>query len=1234
MARLIMAGQEVGSASWSGTTPTAVKYSIDGGSVDNTVVKTQDAANARPGGGEYALQIPRASSSDLGRVAFDTLAAWSFARDYFASFAFKFDVLPTAATTKIFGWSNNGGSNQVVLAGITSAGKIYLADGLNAQIGSVSTMTIQTGRWYVLQSKMQFNSGASDDRAELKIYDTVTTTSETIASTTTASFSTNIPAAFVVGIISNPGVNLNMWIDDVIMNDDQGASNNTYPDPTEVIVPLRPVSDNARGNWTAGAGGTTNLYQALDNVPPVGLSSASATDTSQIKDVTSSATSDADFNCKSYTAAGISAADTITSVMAAANASQATATTISVGVSIVSNPSNTEGTDSNNLVASLWGLGWTGSWPTTIPVNAPTVTLGTQPVLRIGKRTATTTGLHVDAAAIIVGVVPSPSTDTTFAQDARITGQLTSNTVRDVRIQGTATTTVVRDVRITGQLSSSTVQDARVSGSALISVAYDSRITGTATSNTAFNVRLTGAASLAFAQDVRITSQASSNTLRDVRVTGQVTASLATDARVFGTTTIPVSFEARITGIPPNNIIIYQAHMEVPALNPIPTTRDVRIIGITTSARAQDVRITGVATTSDVRDVRITGQLTTSLSTDVRTVGTATISSVQNVRVTGQLTTSDVRDVRITGQLTSSQAADARITGQLTSSRAQDARLTGTASLAAAYDVRIYGGIVGGTNYQIDARVTGANTSSRVQEGRIVGQATSIFHLCTAYDLSLYDVGLYDFCVDNLDVRITGQLTTSTVQDVRITGTATSSRTNDVRVTGKLTTSSAQDVRVVGQATSFFRGTITNLFPNGGYETNIVGTSGGATTTLTRDLTKAYDGIASLRAMPITPGSYADVSGSIALSGATAGRTYTISLAVYIDALPGVNNISVYLREFGGAQVQSQSSTGVTLVTGWNVFSHTRTIVENDRTLLYWIVPAPNIGSLGYQGPYYIDAVQIAQYPIATPYIETNGAPASVTYNGQPVRVTGEAAANLAQDVRVTGQLTTSSAYDVRLTGQATTSDVREARIFGHIITSQALDARIIGKTPGIDTIASWDARVSGKINVATSYDVRTTGTATSSRAQDARVTAQLTTSYLQDVRLVGQATLSRATDARIVAQLTSNAAYNVRITAQAQAIALRDVRITGTLTSSVAYSVKLTAEGYAAMAVGASIFGVRKQRHRRMHSTGGLRGIRGTQGLRSQLPASGVDQKHGDTEVDGGLHGGIVKIRDDTETA
>lgn len=222
--------------------------------------------------------------------------------------------------------------------------------------------------------------------------------------------STGAAGAVTTGVLGNfDGVgNLIMYMDDVIFE------NGSLGGPRAAdynIVLLFPVSDNARGtNWLGGAGGTTNLFNAVKSAPPLGVVSP-GTNTSQIGNAQKDTTGNYDANCTSYTAAGIGAGDTINNVQAiCSHAFSVTGTQLSGAVVIVSNPSGqTEQSfdfGNNGVIAGTYPTGWrTMLGPVT---TSPTVTKGTQPVVRVGRRTGSkTTNCMVDFMGIYVEYTPA-----------------------------------------------------------------------------------------------------------------------------------------------------------------------------------------------------------------------------------------------------------------------------------------------------------------------------------------------------------------------------------------------------------------------------------------------------------------------------------------------------------------------------------------------------------------------------------------------------------------------------------------------------------------------------------------------------------------------------------------------------------------------------------------------------------------------------------------------------------
>jgi len=172
---------------------------------------------------------------------------------------------------------------------------------------------------------------------------------------------------------------------------------------------LLPVSDSAINSWVGGAGGTTNLFEAVNNVPPVGVATTADTNTSQVKNANATVPNNLDLACQSYSNFGLKEDDIIRAVHATTVHGEGAASGSKTGtVEILSNPasgsSNTFLAGVNVGAIGTYSTNWyTRSGPVT---ESPTVTLTTQPVVRIAKTNANTGEVHLCWAGIYVAYTP------------------------------------------------------------------------------------------------------------------------------------------------------------------------------------------------------------------------------------------------------------------------------------------------------------------------------------------------------------------------------------------------------------------------------------------------------------------------------------------------------------------------------------------------------------------------------------------------------------------------------------------------------------------------------------------------------------------------------------------------------------------------------------------------------------------------------------------------------------
>ncbi len=310
---------------------------------------------------------------------------------YYSSTWYKLNTGYPAGNTRIALFVSAAGTGLASVALLTDGS---FQAGINTSTGGTGSPTAAglavTGDWFQIKMRFLISAGAAD---ELECYYSYDGTDTLIHSGTGMTISDTAPGRYQIGMTNAPGANETMYADDIIVNDDNGSVHNSYPGLDKVVM-LLPTADSAIGNWTGGAGGTTSLFEGVNNTPPVGeATGASSTDTSQVENASSSVPSNLDMTMTTYTAAGIASADTITSVETCiAQGSSSTTGSDTITHELVSNPAvAASGTNSVDIVAGTFPTSWNrGSGA--IAEN-PSVTKGTAPVMRVTK-TVNQTRIH------------------------------------------------------------------------------------------------------------------------------------------------------------------------------------------------------------------------------------------------------------------------------------------------------------------------------------------------------------------------------------------------------------------------------------------------------------------------------------------------------------------------------------------------------------------------------------------------------------------------------------------------------------------------------------------------------------------------------------------------------------------------------------------------------------------------------------------------------------------------
>jgi hypothetical protein len=400
MARLGSAGAEieVAAAGTTATTPDCRNFA--GTTTRDTTVFRSGVASLKCAGTAAAAAT---AQWPLGRAAVAATADVS----YFWRFYVYVDAYPTS-TIEVGRCASTGAGLPSVR--MTSTGTLQFWSGTagsGAQIGSDSAV-LNLATWYRVE--FGWNWATAGNGTQAMQLDGVSVASGSVGGSASLPGDTSL----ITGWQSAPGVTANLYVDDVAMNDSTGANQTSWPGDGKVVL-LKPISDNARtAGWVTGAGGTTSLWDAVNNTPPTGAADT-GTATSQIRNATAEASASYDANLTAYTTAGIGAADTINVVLPlVATAAPVTTSSKQGLIGMASNPAittvalsagGTAGAFWAGFAAAAYPSGWKWSRGTT--TYAPSVTLGSSPVARITQVTSSTRIADVCAMGMYVDYTPA-----------------------------------------------------------------------------------------------------------------------------------------------------------------------------------------------------------------------------------------------------------------------------------------------------------------------------------------------------------------------------------------------------------------------------------------------------------------------------------------------------------------------------------------------------------------------------------------------------------------------------------------------------------------------------------------------------------------------------------------------------------------------------------------------------------------------------------------------------------
>ncbi len=323
-----------------------------------------------------------------------TLAAGT---DYYLRFYFRFSANPANQTSILLVESTRFSLR------LETTGKLRLYNAAGTAVGVGTSAALSTGDFHEIG--VHFNLPAAGN-GTLDLY----VDKAAVDTAVSAAIGTGNGSQLKIGVTNSTNPSATLYFDDLALNDGAGSAPfNTYPE-TGYCMLLRPVSDNAiGGSWqapqTTGAD-VTNIYDAVDNAIPAGVahSDVDANNLKYVFDAVSEAAS-YDVNINDYANAGIPAESLIRVVQGMVRVGTSSLTSTNAGVArLVSNPADSADTaidfEGAGATAGTEYAGWR-TYRTEQQVN-PSVTRGTQPVLRVRKTTLATRVHMCDFMAVLV----------------------------------------------------------------------------------------------------------------------------------------------------------------------------------------------------------------------------------------------------------------------------------------------------------------------------------------------------------------------------------------------------------------------------------------------------------------------------------------------------------------------------------------------------------------------------------------------------------------------------------------------------------------------------------------------------------------------------------------------------------------------------------------------------------------------------------------------------------------
>lgn len=297
---------------------------------------------------------------------------------------------------------------------LNTSGILEFLNSAGTVVGTGSTVLTSGSFWRVELAVNVAASGSSSYTVRLaagnaEADDKLTSATEI---TGTATLTNSAPGYIGQGKLSAVANTIDLYWDDVVINDDQGSVHNSWVGGSKVTW-LKPTADIAAGVFQKPGGATTNLYTSVDNIPPVGIADSSNVADAEKQIRGGFAAGNYDLTLQTYLAAGVPDGAIIKRVQAVASCGTYAGAPVIIGqVKLLSNP--VDGSSDPNLTAPiLTGTHASASGGAYLvtrgtAVDNPTVLYGTAPTMRFRKSDASAKTLISDIIGAYVEWTPRP----------------------------------------------------------------------------------------------------------------------------------------------------------------------------------------------------------------------------------------------------------------------------------------------------------------------------------------------------------------------------------------------------------------------------------------------------------------------------------------------------------------------------------------------------------------------------------------------------------------------------------------------------------------------------------------------------------------------------------------------------------------------------------------------------------------------------------------------------------